>query len=54
MNMNTKLQLEDGTKKANARSFKSLVRVLIYLAHTWLDISFLVSVVSRFMSNPSW
>lgn len=53
MNMNEKLQLEDGTKKASAKSFRSLVRGLIYLAHTRADISFLVGVVSKFISNPS-
>ncbi|KAF2317141.1 hypothetical protein GH714_012120 [Hevea brasiliensis] len=45
--------LEDGTEQANSRSFRSLVRGLIYLAHTRLDISFSIGVVSRFMSNPS-
>ncbi|XP_049410533.1 uncharacterized mitochondrial protein AtMg00810-like [Solanum stenotomum] len=53
MNMNEKLQQEDGTGQANARSFRSLVGGLIYLAHTRPDISYSVGVVSRFMSNPS-
>lgn len=53
MNVNEKLQLEDGTEKANARSFRSLVGGLIYLAHTRPDISFSMGVISRFMCNPS-
>lgn len=51
-NVNEKLQLEDDTKKEDAKSLKSLVRGLIYLAHTLSDISFLVGFVSRFISNP--
>ena len=53
MNMNEKLQQKDGTRQAKARSFRSLVGGLIYLAHTRLDISYFVGVVLRFMSNPS-
>uniref|UniRef100_A0A3Q7J8M8 Reverse transcriptase Ty1/copia-type domain-containing protein n=1 Tax=Solanum lycopersicum TaxID=4081 RepID=A0A3Q7J8M8_SOLLC len=53
MNMNKKLQQEDGTGKANARSFRRLVGGLIYLAHIRPYISYSVCVVSRFMSNPS-
>ena len=47
MNVNEKLQLEDGTEIADARSFRSLVGGLIYLAHTRPNISFSVGVVSR-------
>ena len=53
MNVNEKLQLENGIERADARNFGSLVGGLIYLAHTRPNISFLVGVVSRFMSNPS-
>lgn len=53
MNVNEKFQLNDGTEKADARIFRSLVGGLIYLAHTRLDISFSTGVVSRFMSDPS-
>ncbi|XP_049350171.1 uncharacterized mitochondrial protein AtMg00810-like [Solanum verrucosum] len=42
MNMNEKLHQEDGTGQANARSFRSLVGDLIYLAHTCPDISILL------------
>ena len=53
MNVNEKLQVEDGTEQIDATSFRSLVGGLIYLSHTRLDISFSVGVVSRFMSKPS-
>ena len=53
MNINEKLQLEDGTEEADAKKFRSLVGGLIYLAHTRSNISFFVGVVSRFMSSPS-
>ena len=53
MNMNERLQLEDGTDKTDARSFRSLVGGLIYLSHTRPDISFSVGMVSRFMNSPT-
>lgn len=53
MNVNEKLQLEDGTERANATSFRSLVGGLIYLSHTRPDISFSVGMVSRFMNSPT-
>lgn len=53
MNINEKMRLEDGTKMANAKLFRSLVGGLIYLTHTRSDIAFLVGVVSRFMHNPT-
>ena len=53
MNVNEKLQLEEGTERVDARSFRSLVGGLIYFAHTRPDISFSIGVVSRFMNNPS-
>ncbi|KAK9088551.1 hypothetical protein Scep_027633 [Stephania cephalantha] len=53
MNINQKLQLEDGAERANQKHFRILIGGLIYLTHTRLDISFSVGVVSRFMSNPS-
>ncbi|PHT33983.1 hypothetical protein CQW23_25783 [Capsicum baccatum] len=53
MNLNEKLQQEDGTGQANSRSFRSMVGGLIYLSHIYSDISYSVGVVSRFMSNPS-
>ena len=53
MNSNEKLQAEDGTERADARRFRSLVGGLIYLTHTRPDIAFAVGVISRFMHCPS-
>jgi len=53
MNLNEKLQQEDGEEKAYAKRFKSLVGGLIYLTHTRPDIAFFVGVISRFMQQPS-
>lgn len=38
---------------ANPTSYRSLIGGLIYLTHTCPDITFVVSVVSRFMESPS-
>lgn len=53
MNINEKLQREDGTERANPRLFRSLVGGLNYLTHSRPDISFSVSVVSRFLHSPT-
>jgi len=53
INLNEKLQQEDGGEKANAKRFRSLVGGLIYLTHTRPDIAFSVGVISRFMQQPS-
>jgi len=53
MNVNEKLVVNDGTDMANAKQFRSIVGGLNYLCHTRLDITFSVSIVSRFMHNPS-
>ncbi|XP_021743053.1 uncharacterized protein LOC110709141 [Chenopodium quinoa] len=53
MNVNEKLQREDGTEVANATLFRSLVGGLNYLTHTRPDIAFPVSLVSRFLHDPS-
>lgn len=52
-NVNEKLQFKDGNKKTYARSFRSLLRGLIYLANTRPYISLLIGIISRFMGNPS-
>ena len=53
ININEKLQREDGTEKTNPRLFRSLVGGLNYLTHTRLDITFSISVVSKFMHSPT-
>ncbi|OIT23111.1 putative mitochondrial protein, partial [Nicotiana attenuata] len=52
INVNEKLQLEDGTEKVDGSYFRSLVGGLIYLTHSRPDISFSVGVISRFMHKP--
>ncbi|KAE8732360.1 phytosulfokine receptor 1-like [Hibiscus syriacus] len=53
MNVNEKLQLEDGTEETDARAFRSLIGGLMYLSHTRPDIVFSVGMVSRFMQSPT-
>ncbi|XP_058733416.1 uncharacterized mitochondrial protein AtMg00810-like [Vicia villosa] len=53
MNINEKLLKEDGSGKTDPRWFRSLVGGLNYLTHTRPDISFCVSVVSRYMHSPT-
>ncbi|KAA0025703.1 putative gag-pol polyprotein, identical [Cucumis melo var. makuwa] len=53
MNVNEKLQQNDGAEMANAQRFRSLVGGLIYLTHTRPDISYSIGVISRFMQHPS-
>ncbi|XP_020263406.1 uncharacterized protein LOC109839390 [Asparagus officinalis] len=51
--LNEKLSTNDGAPKVDASSYRSLVGSLIYLTNTKPDILYVVSIVSRFMSNPS-
>ena len=53
MAMNKKLSKDDGQNKVDATVYRSLVGSLIYLTNSRLDIVHAVSIVSRFMSNPS-
>ncbi|CAL5412844.1 unnamed protein product [Camellia sinensis] len=53
MNINEKLQCEDGAEMADASRFRSLVGGLIHLTHTRPDIAFSVGMISRFMQHPS-
>ena len=53
MNINEKLQHEDGAEMIDVRRFRSLVVGLIYLTHTRPDIAFPVGIISRFMQHPS-
>ncbi|MFS7974794.1 putative RNA-directed DNA polymerase [Helianthus anomalus] len=53
MNVNEKLMQDDKADKANEVIFRSLVGSLIYLTHTRPDLAYSVSLISRFMQNPS-
>ncbi|XP_051116142.1 uncharacterized mitochondrial protein AtMg00810-like [Andrographis paniculata] len=53
MNLNEKLQVDDGSGQPNEKQFRSLIGGLIYLAHTRPDIAFSVGLLSRFMHSPS-
>ncbi|KAA0060394.1 retrovirus-related pol polyprotein from transposon tnt 1-94 [Cucumis melo var. makuwa] len=53
MNLNEKLQQNDGAEIVNARWFRSLVGGLIYLTHTHPDISYSIGMISKFMQCPS-
>ncbi|KAD4888558.1 hypothetical protein E3N88_20631 [Mikania micrantha] len=53
MNVNEKLHQNDGSGKADDVNYRSAVGGLIYLTHTRPDLAYSVSVVSRFMHNPS-
>lgn len=53
MNVDEKLRIEDGSAKADARSFRSLVGGLICLTRTRPDIAFAVARVSGFRRNPT-
>ncbi|XP_028196700.1 uncharacterized protein LOC114381653 [Glycine soja] len=53
MAMNEKLSKDDGQNKVDEIIYRSLVGSLIYLTNLRPDIIHAVSIVSRFMSNPS-
>ncbi|KAA0045236.1 putative mitochondrial protein [Cucumis melo var. makuwa] len=53
MNVNEKLQQNDGVEMADVQQFRSLVGGLIYLTHTHPDVSYSIGVISRFMECPS-
>ncbi|XP_039119631.1 uncharacterized mitochondrial protein AtMg00810-like [Dioscorea cayenensis subsp. rotundata] len=53
MNMNGKMQADDGTGKADVWVYRRLIGKLLYLTHTHPDISYAVGILSRFMSNPT-
>ena len=53
MNVSEKLTSDYGTGMADARKFRSLVELLIYLTHTRPDLRYAAGIVSRFMHCPS-
>ena len=53
MSLSEKLSKNDGKEKVDESIYRSLVGSLIYLTNTRPDIVYSVSIVSRFMDNPS-
>ncbi|XP_039136403.1 uncharacterized mitochondrial protein AtMg00810-like [Dioscorea cayenensis subsp. rotundata] len=53
LNTNEKLQLDDGSGKADETIFRSMIGGLIYLGHTRPDLGFAVSLLSRYMNAPT-
>jgi len=53
MAANEKLQKNDGAAKMDLNIFQSLARSLIYLTNLKPDILFSISIISRFMEDPS-
>lgn len=53
MDPTIKLGFKISDKTVDKERYQRLVEKLIYLAHTRLDISFVVSVVSQFMNQPT-
>jgi Reverse transcriptase (RNA-dependent DNA polymerase) len=53
MNVNEKLEKEDGSGITNPTRYRSLVGGLVYLTHSRPDLSFAVGMVSRFLQNPT-
>ena len=49
---NHKLGEAQSDEKVNKEMYQHLVGRLIYLAHTWLDMTYSVSVISQFMHDP--
>ena len=52
MDPNVRLQKDKGKDLENVTMYRQLVGSLIYLTLTRPDISYVVGVVSRYMSNP--
>lgn len=53
MNANEKLQFEDGTSATNPSFYRSLIGGLNYLTRTRPDVMFSMSMLSRYMHNPT-
>ena len=52
MNHSVKLVKDDGKPFFDGAAYRRLVRQLLYLTNTRLDISFVVTLLSHFLSNP--
>lgn len=53
INVNEKLQLEDGSGKTNGIRFRYVVGGLLYLTHTRPDLVFAIGLLSRYLHNLS-
>lgn len=53
MDPNTQLRIDTKGEAIDRGRYKQLVGILIYLIHTWPDISFVVNVISQFLNNLS-
>ena len=53
MDSNVKLEKKNDEDMMDKGRYKRLFGKLIYLSHTWPDITFVVSCVSQFMHSPS-
>ncbi|XP_039133287.1 uncharacterized mitochondrial protein AtMg00810-like [Dioscorea cayenensis subsp. rotundata] len=53
MNANKKLKLTDGTIEGDAVKYRSMVGELLYLTHTHPNLIYAISLVSRFMCQPT-
>lgn len=52
-NPNEKMEINEGTGNSNGKSYRSLIRKLLYLTNTHLDIYFTVSKLSRIVSSST-
>ncbi|XP_057951014.1 secreted RxLR effector protein 161-like [Malania oleifera] len=52
MEVNIKLSIEDPSPLVDTKSYRNLIRSLVYLYNTRPDISFLVGILSRFSNKP--
>lgn len=50
--LRTNLSKDEDETEVDARMFKQVVKSLMYLIVTWLDLMFKMSLMSRFMENP--
>ena len=52
LQQNKKLQVDDGSKYADATLYRQLVGSLIYLTTTRLDLAYAINFLSQFMTQP--
>jgi len=52
LEQNVKLNVDEGDLVENTTVYRCIVGSLIYMTITWLDLSYVVGVVSQFMQTP--